>query len=271
MWETKSVAYTRTEWGSVVRMMVAELVSTQRMVNALSVRDLAALSRVAPSTISRIESGELDPTASVLERVLASLGLTLAQRMNADSGASAAARVACDMDYSGERPESVVGFLDGWERIRLVRDGRAVPGRESDLLFRASRLDRLTKRAGVEYLPKRDWEQIADRFAGVPSLRWALTGGAAANQLVNVGGDQPQQFYVSDIGLAADVGELDLVPAGYRGPRVMLLPFNGIHESGRTQDVNGLWLADRWQIAIDCLSGSVAGDAQARALVGRQG
>lgn len=229
---------------------------------------MAALAQVAPSTISRIESGELDPTASVLERVLASLGLTLAQRVTADSGASAAARIACDPDYAGERPESVVGFLGGWERIRLVRDGRVVPGRESDLLFRASRLDRLTKRAGVEYLPKGDWEQIADRFAGEPSLGWALTGGAAANQLVNVGGDQPQQFYVSDIGLAADVAEVDLLPTGYRGPRAILLPFNGVHESGRTEGVNGLWLADRWQIAIDCLSGRIAGDAQASALVG---
>ncbi len=251
-------------------MDVAELVRTQRKVNALSVRDLAALSRVAPSTITRIESGELDPTAGILSRILVNLGLTLAPLPETDPAASAAARIACDPTYAGQRPAAVTELLDGWERIRLAENGFVIPDRERDLVFRAARLDRFTKRGGKEYLAKSGWEEIAESFAAEPQLRWALTGGGAANRFTNVGGDQQQQFYVPDVAMAARAAKLKAVPPGYLGLRVTLIQFNGIYEAGRTMDPDGLWLADPWQVAIDCLTGSLAGEAQADAILGRR-
>ncbi len=51
-------------------MDLAERVSTLRRVNALSARQLAALVDVAPTTVTRIESGAVSPSFDLAQEIL---------------------------------------------------------------------------------------------------------------------------------------------------------------------------------------------------------
>lgn len=55
----------------------ATLVRVARQRAKMSARDLAAASGVAPSTVTRIERGEMNPTVAVLERLLEASGSEL--------------------------------------------------------------------------------------------------------------------------------------------------------------------------------------------------
>lgn len=252
-------------------MNVAERIRALRTVNGLSIRQLAALADIAPSTITRIEAGQMSPTSALVENLLGNLGATVVDRPIAEPAASAAARTATDPTYNGAQPAKTQSILDSWSRIGLIDSrGAAVEGKQADVLFRAGRLDRLQYRdAASTYLPAGDWAEIADRLYGDPTLDWALTSGAAANQWVNVGGDQPAVFYVSDLDQAAAAAQLTPTPDGYLGERVTFIGFNGIWETGRTIETDGMRLASRTQVAIDCYGGALAGPTQADALLGR--
>lgn len=252
----------------VIGMSVAADLRTQRALGGLSVRQLAALAGVAPSTVTRTEAGTMTPTIDVLEALYSNLGQTVTFQPKSDPAASAAARRATG-PYEGQADQRAIELLDRWARIGLTRDSQVVPGREQELLFLASRLDRINYRAGLSrYMPKRDWTEPAEAFYNTPELGWALTGGAAANCLVNVGGGQPQVFYVSDVDAAVEAAGLAPVPAGYSGPSIALIPFNGIWDSGTVTLEDGLRIADRTQIVIDCYTLGGAGQTQADALLG---
>lgn len=55
-------------------MNLAERISTLRRVNGLSARQLAALVDVAPTTVTRIESGVVSPSFDLAQEILAVLG-----------------------------------------------------------------------------------------------------------------------------------------------------------------------------------------------------
>ena len=56
------------------KVSVAEVVRDRRESVGLSVRDLAKRAGVAASTVQRIETGRMDPTVSMVERLLAACG-----------------------------------------------------------------------------------------------------------------------------------------------------------------------------------------------------
>ncbi len=55
-------------------MDAAAIVKRMRALSGITRRDLAALSGVSPSTVGRIEQGELDPTWGTLSRILEAAG-----------------------------------------------------------------------------------------------------------------------------------------------------------------------------------------------------
>lgn len=94
---------------------------------------------VAPTTINRIESGAVSPSFEIAQTLLMVLGEPLAPVQASDPAAVAAVRLAIDPELDIRRPLGVAGWLDRWGAIGLVDDdGKVVPGREPDLLFRAA-------------------------------------------------------------------------------------------------------------------------------------
>ena len=77
-------------------MDLAERISTLRRVNGLSARQLAALVDVAPTTVTRIESGAVSPSFDLAQEILTVLGEPIGFTGVADVAAIAAARSALD-------------------------------------------------------------------------------------------------------------------------------------------------------------------------------
>ena len=123
---------------------LAERVSTLRRVNGLSARQLAALVDVAPTTVTRIESGAVVPSFDLAQEILAVLGEPIGFTGVADTAAIATARLALDPSLAIPVTAGVAAWRARWARIGLVdASGVAVPGQVPDLLFRAGRVARL--------------------------------------------------------------------------------------------------------------------------------
>jgi len=250
-------------------MDLAERVNTLRQVNGLSVRDLAGLAGVSPSTISRIEARKMDPSFDLATTILQVMGMEIGAVEATDVEALRAARFALGQDVdltSGARE-----WIARWSRIRIIGpDGRAAVGREVDVAFRAARLARLADRpGGADFAPAGlavDLAQALGR-AGAP---YALTGDAAADLLGAHATQAWPVLYVEDIQQAQEV--LGLVPlaGGARGRRITLVPFDGLSELG-ARTVDGTIVATTAQVAIDCYSGPGRMPDQADLLLGVRG
>lgn len=81
----------------------------------LSMRALAETARVSASTVARIESGTMDPTVSMLERLLASAGL----RMHVIAEATTEPQLASLVD--AWQPSDDGDVID-WTRLRAFLD-----------------------------------------------------------------------------------------------------------------------------------------------------
>lgn len=68
-------------------MDLAARISAARREKGLSVRGLAAASGLSPSTVQRIEGGEVSPTMETLDRMLPPLGLVIGVTMQRPSQA----------------------------------------------------------------------------------------------------------------------------------------------------------------------------------------
>lgn len=115
---------------------MAELVRGARSARGLSQTELAALSGVSKSTISRIEAGKLDPTVSVFRSIMSSAGFS----MNGPTEA-AADPDAVDAATNSFRGVSTPGnpWFERWSRTGLL-DGftfRAVNGERFGQLISA--------------------------------------------------------------------------------------------------------------------------------------
>ena len=251
-------------------MNLAERISTLRRVNGLSARQLAALVDVAPTTVTRIESGAVSPSFDLAQEILTVLGEPIGFTGLADSAAIAAARFALDPKLAIAVTTGVEAWQQRWARIGLVdAAGRVVPGNEAGLLFRAGRAARLTRRPGavdfnagpIAY----DIAKSLDR-AGVD---YALTGDAGANLYRSSAGETWPVLYVEDIARAADAVGLARKERGSFGMRVTLIPFDGVSELGRTT-INEVKVVARDQVILDAYGGVDRMAEQADILLGRR-
>ncbi len=251
-------------------MDLAERISTLRRVNGLSARQLAAMVEVAPTTVTRIEAGQVSPSFDLAQEILTVLGEPIGFVGAADVEALAAARWALDPTLDFATGPGVDAWRQRWSRIGLLDvAGRVVPGREADLLFRAGRAARLTRRPGsVDFVVGQSADDIADALK-VAEVEYALTGDAGANLYRSSAGEGWPVLYVEDVTRAA--GAAGLVPKerGAFGARITLIPFDGVSELGRTA-IDGITVAARVQVVIDAYGGIDRMAEQADILLGRR-
>jgi transcriptional regulator with XRE-family HTH domain len=249
-------------------MDLAERISTLRRVNGLSARQLAALVDVAPTTVTRIESGAVSPSFDLAQEILTVLGEPIGFTGVADTAAIAAARLALDPELDIAVSTRVEAWLQRWARIGLVdASGRVVPGKEADLLFRAGRAARLTRRPGaVDFKAGPSAYDVAEALRGA-AVDYALTGDAGANLYRSSAGEAWPVLYVEDVGRAAKAAGLAPKEPGSFGMRVTLIPFDGVSELGRTE-IDGVAVASRDQVILDAYGGIDRMAEQADILLG---
>lgn len=251
-------------------MDLAERISTLRRVNGLSARQLAALVDVAPTTVTRIESGAVSPSFDLAQEILTVLGEPIGFTGLADVAVIVAARLALEPTLNVAMTPEVDAWRERWARIGLVDGlGRVVPGKEADLLFRAGRVARLTRRPGaVDFLAGSTASDIAKALnrAGV---EYALTGDAGANLYRSSAGEAWPVLYVDDIARTAEAVGLTRKEPGSFGMRVTLIPFDGVSEFGRVE-LGGVTVAAREQVILDAYGGIDRMAEQADILLGRR-
>lgn len=251
-------------------MDLAERISTLRRVNGLSARQLASLVDVAPTTVTRIEAGAVSPSFELVQEILAVLGEPIGFTGEADIDAIATARLALDAKLDIPVTPGVERWRQRWSRIGLLdADGRAAPGNEADLMFRAGRVARLTRRpgaAGFAAGPSAGAMAESLRAAGIG---YALTGDAGANLYRSSAGEAWPVLYVEDVARAAEAAELVRKEPGSFGRRITLIPFDGVSELGRI-DIEGVTVAARDQVVIDAYGGIDRMVEQADILVGKR-
>lgn len=251
-------------------MDLAERISTLRRVNGLSARQLAALVNVAPTTVTRIESGAVSPSFDLAQEILTVLGEPIGFTGVADTTAIAAARRALDPALNIAVTTQIEAWLQRWARIGLVdAAGRVVPGKGADLLLRAGRSARLTRRPGaVDFEAGPTAYDVAEAL-GEAGVDYALTGDAGANLYRSSAGEAWPVLYVEDVGRAAKAAGLARKEPGSFGMRVTLIPFDGVSELGRTE-IDAVTVASRDQVIVDAYGGIDRMAEQADILLGRR-
>ena len=251
-------------------MDLAERISTLRRANGLSARQLAALVGVAPTTITRIEAGAVSPSFDLAEEIFAVLGEPIGFSGVADVAAIAAARLALDPSLDIAVSPAVTAWWRRWARIGLVDDaGRVAPDRAADLLLRAGRVARLTRRPGaVDFEPGLTADDLAEALAGA-GIEYALTGDAGANRHLSTAGETWPVVYVQDVDRAAEEAALVRRQPGSYGLRVTLIPFDGVSEVDRI-DIRGILVAARDQVILDAYGGIDRMAEQADILTGQR-
>lgn len=251
-------------------MDLAERISTLRRVNGLSARQLAALVDVAPTTVTRIESGAVSPSFDLAQEILTVLGEPIGFTGLADVDAIATARLALDPELDVASTPGVELWRQRWVRIGLLdADGRVATAKEADLLFRAGRAARLTRRPGaVDFTAGLSADEVADSLRGA-GIDYALTGDAGANRYRSSAGEAWPVLYVEDVARAAEAASLARKEPGSFGMRVTLIPFDGVSEVGRV-DIAGTAVVARDQVIIDAYGGIDRMVEQADILMGRR-
>jgi transcriptional regulator with XRE-family HTH domain len=220
----------------------------------LSKRELASLAGVSPSTVGRIEAGTMDPTVTMVQRLIAAAGAaaTVSVTYLSDPAAIAAARAVLDphsdlIDNPGV-PEwiarfSRLGWLDGQGNAKSPRA----------LACRAARFAALAQRPNIRTFTRNlAWDECARRL-NESGVTWAATGATAANELGVTGDTLWPVFYVSDLRVAAR--ELGLEEFRAPGLAISLIPFDGMSERGSRCDGAGNSWAAPLQVLMDCYAG----------------
>ena len=164
----------------------------------------------------------------------------------------------------------VEAWWQRWARIGLLdAAGRVVPGKEADLLFRAGRAARLTRRpSAADFKAGPSAYDVAEALAAA-GVDYAVTGDAGANLYRSSAGEAWPVLYVEDVARAAEAAGLARKEPGSFGMRVTLIPFDAVSELGRTT-IDGLTVVARDQVILDAYGGIDRMAEQADILVGRR-
>ena len=243
-------------------------VTAARMLAQLTRPHLAAMAGVAPSTIGRIENGEMDPSLGMLERILRAAGFRLSGiEQVSDPAAVAAARGVLEDDQALLSYPGASTWVQRWRAAGFLTG----EGKAKDLAvlgFRAGMAARLAVRPGIcSYARMGSWLDIARRIEGT-GRGWAATGGAAANRLLSSADAYWPVFYVDDTAtVASEAGFVSSSGGGQ--PVLSLVPFDGVADVGVEVDDDGLRWAAPIQVVIDCFGGTGRMPEQAEAIADR--
>ncbi|MDA8400657.1 MAG: helix-turn-helix transcriptional regulator [Actinomycetota bacterium] len=244
----------------------ARLVTDARVLSGLNQRQAAVIAGVAPSTISRIERGQLDPTVSTLDRILAACGWRSGERLvpNVDMDAVRAARRILEPELPIVANIRSASYAQRWEASGFIDTDTPVE-KATGICVLAAQQARLSRRSGASNF---GWRNLADvvRSLDQAGEAWALTGAFAASAYTKIANSVWPTFYVGNVARSA-------IAAGLRpaenGPYLTLIPFDNVTSVGLQALDNGVRLADFWQIAIDCFAGNGRMPDQAEAMIAK--
>jgi transcriptional regulator with XRE-family HTH domain len=245
-------------------LSLARELAPYRRASDFSARRLAQFAGLAPSAVTRIENGQMQPTFDVARELLTLVGSPLVSPAGDTAAAIAVARKAID-GVSIPLTDGMREWVTRWRRGGLIGSEGSVfdQSTRDELLRRTARVTRVPTRPGLRTIPQRSWRKavVALDEAGID---YALSGSPAANTWVSSAPDAEAVLYVSNI----DRAETTLWEMGKSGdiPRLFLLPFDGVSERNRL-NVDGVFLASLTQIVIDCLGLPGRQPAQAEAII----
>lgn len=244
--------------------LLAEELAPYRRASDFTARRLAAFAGVSPSTVTRIEKGDMQPSFDVARELLMLVGSPL---VSAPSDVIDALAVAKHLVEGPIGPVSngMRAWMTRWQRGRLIDSDDRLPNlaARDELLRRTASASRVSKRHGLRSIPHRSWREAV---AGLETagIDYVLSGSPAANMWVSSAPDAEAVVYVSDIDPAQQV--LWGVRPADDGHDVFLLPFDGVSELNR-QDIDGVSVASLTQIVVDCLGLPGRQPAQAEAIL----
>ncbi|MET3143464.1 UNVERIFIED_ORG: transcriptional regulator with XRE-family HTH domain [Arthrobacter sp. UYEF2] len=205
-------------------------------------RELARRAGVSPSTVTRIEKGDIDPTLGMATRILAAAGLQLPAHPEplSDITALKAARRILDTTDRDTRTPEMEETLIRW----ASPDGTPHP---RQLAKEAAAAAPPPLRPGV-ITTTSDWGFLRICSAAAATRKgWAVSGAPAAGRIGAPAQDGPLILYVEEPSRVASI----IGRPGSSAVDVILLPFDGSSESGAWNDEGVVW-ADPIQIILDC-------------------
>lgn len=205
-------------------------------------RELARRAGVSPSTVTRIEKGEIDPTLGVATRILAAVGLQLPVRPEplCDITALDAARRILDTGDGGTDTPEMEETLIRW----ASPDGKPHPRR---LAREAAAAAPPLLRPGA-LTATSDWGFLRICSAAAATRKgWAVSGAPAAARIGATEQEGPLILYVEEPSRVVSI----IGRPGASAVDVVLLPFDGSSERGAWNDEGVVW-ADPLQIILDC-------------------
>lgn len=247
-------------------MQLHEELALKRLMLSLTAKQVADMAGVPTSTVTRIERGDVSPSIATLGRIFDVLGLSITAQRSDPTPAIAAFRSVMSGAAIPEKYRTrAAQWIGRWTAAGVLdADGR--PRDILALLAFAAEVTRFVDRPSVIEFEDADWRGVADAWGGT-GIEWCVTGSVAGNRLVPLTGDSFPAFYVSDIGAASRAAGLTPKMPGSLGRRLRLLAFDGTSEIGSWSDREGIPMADRWQIVLDCAGGTGRMLEQAEAII----
>lgn len=221
----------------------------------LSRADLARLANVAPSTVGRIESGDLEPTWAVMNRILEAAGYNPLGELtpSGDNSVVRAARVAL-----GEIPAANAGpvelsWLERWRRARLLNDefqARQIDKLGAQAGIAAPIYSRPTERVSVVY--DQSWQAVTAKLRAA-NIGYAVSGITATSPTRATDGAAWPLLYVDGLSNAIAAANLTIAPPG-SGAVITLMQFDDTSSTGTVTEDDETWVS-AGQALIDSYAG----------------
>lgn len=238
-------------------MDIKQIIIDARTESGLTRTDVAKLAGVSPSTVTRIEAGEMEPTVKMVERLLNAIGykFNAYAGLRNDPSVITAVRAVLDPSFGSKKslPE-IKSWLSRWNKTGDTEGRKFIPvATDIELAEQAARYAPLESRPGSQNLYTfAPWKLMAKTLQG-SGMKWAATGTQAASRMgahfdLRDGG----YFYVEDIDAVRKL--LGTKKVGDRSLGTVFLPLDETNSKGVVRDEDGFPLANPLQVGIDCIS-----------------
>src|SRR5699024_1469461 len=176
------IAYTQSRM-EVAGMEAAAVVKKIRSEGGTTRKELARLADVSPSTIGRIERGEMDPTWGTMQKILTSTGYQINGRSVVSSGDTSAIRAASAVfepmfrrTFASTVEKAMTSWIDSWKSTnkqwsdRWKRTGWLVEEAKVDdlvaIAVSAGNAGKIARRTGARIPVEVEggWRSLIDRL-----------------------------------------------------------------------------------------------------------
>lgn len=234
-------------------METADDVRRARIRAGMTVRELARASGVSAATVSRIESGLVDPSVGTYRNVMAGTGLRVSNPLSdADSDPLVIAATRYVLGDLNSISPGVSEWTERFARLGWLGADSNLMVPAPYLLSRAGRLCPLVRRRGVKFFSNAlGMEKTVDRLSNA-GITYAVSGPAAMSALGARATSSTPVIYVQDTEHAREAATLSAYRFGEGRPAIFI-PFDGVSEMGRR---------DGWVTPIQAVLDGFAGSSR---------